>query len=158
MTELQLRFADHCIDQLFNAYPGKKSLSKRFENIEYDEAIIVINILKDKGFTIREGVRTRLTTWGYEIIQEHGSYSGYLKAIDENKRESKVKQGLETENLRLQNEKFTYEQTIREQEELIRELQLQLTKLNLLQKYWWVIFISTSIGIAIRGLLDKALG
>lgn len=69
-----------------------------------------------------------------------------LEMADQNRRITDLTEN----NLKLQNENYDYKNTIREQEQRIRNLEETTLFISLLQKYWWVICISIGIGTALR--------
>lgn len=76
-----------------------------------------------------------------------------LEMADQNRRITDLTEN----NLRLQNENYEYKNTIREQEQRIRNLEEKTLFISLLQKYWWVILTSIGIGITLRALWDKMM-
>ena len=101
-----------------------------------------------------------LTTLG-EKVKSAGGWISYkdqkdIEEQNEKEQEAIIKQ-LQYDNLDMQNESLKYQQTIRDQEQRIRNLEEQNQFLSLLQKYWWAISISIGIGIGLRELLDIAL-
>lgn len=80
-----------------------------------------------------------------EFLKEGGFTSNYNEMLEESMIEDQ-KKTLEIENLRLQNENLKYQQTIRVQEQRIRDLDEQNGFFQLLQKYWWFIGVTFSLG------------
>ena len=91
--------------------------------------------------------------------KEHGSYKNYLLKIKEQSQEKELEQKSEEKRRKLKDkidvlnyESLKHKKTIREQEDRIRDLTEQLTFINLLKSYWWVIGIGFGFGLAIAKL------
>ena len=59
------------------------------------------------------------------------------------------KDQLETEILKLQKDSLEYQLTIRDKEEIIRNLDIKLKRIELIKQYYWVLGIILTIGIVI---------
>ena len=155
MNENQLRYADYCINEVYNtSLPHSATLKMKMDYSSYDESVIVINILIEDNWLIRKGTGYQLVTDKYLRIQKYGSYSKYLHFI-----ETKQKKNVEEQNELMQFDKkvksltvenLEFQKNIREQEQRIRNQIEQLNKWSLRQKYWWAITICfTIIGFVI---------
>lgn len=155
MNENQLRYADYCINEVYNtSLPHSATLKMKMDYSSYDESVIVINILIEDNWLIRKGTGYQLVTDKYLRIQKHGSYSNYQHFI-----ETKQQKNVEEQNELMQFDKkvksltvenLEFQKTIREQEQRIRNQTEQLNKWSLRQKYWWAITICfTIIGFVI---------
>jgi len=110
MNDIQLKYADHCIDKLFVLYPKSGSLSSFFNNSRFNESELVISILKRDSFIERKGVGYIMTDFGHLTIETHSSYSNYINNKNVYQIELYKKEQLETKiseltktNLTLQN-------------------------------------------------------
>lgn len=155
MNENQLRYADYCLNEVYNtSLPHSATLKMKMDYSSYDESVIVINILIEVNWLIKKGTGYQLVTDKYLIIQKHGSYSNYLHFI-ETKQQKNVEEQNELMQLdrkvkSLTVENLEFQKTIREQEQRIRNQTEQLNKWSLRQKYWWAITICfTIIGFVI---------
>lgn len=86
---------------------------------------------------------------------------GWLKYLsDKEKQETELelktqeKDKLDLEIKSLQKENFEYQQTIREQNDRIRNLDEQIKFISLIKLYWWLIPILISIGVFLKVLWD----
>lgn len=146
MNKNQLRYADYCINEVYNtSLPHSATLKMKMDYSSYDESMIVINILIEFHWLIRKGTGYQLVTDKYLIIQKHGSYSNYLHFIETEQQKNVEEQNdlmqLDRKGKLLSIENLEFQKTIREQEQRIRNLTEQLNKWSLLQKYWWAMCI-----------------
>ena len=157
MNENELRYADYCINEAYNAskmHPA--TLKKTMDYIAFDKSKIVINILIEDNWLINNGIRYELGLGKYPIIEEYGSYSKYKKSIENeqqklNEEHSEIMQ-LDEKLKLLSIDNAEFQKTTREQDQRIRDLTEQLNKWSLIQKYWWLIGTCFGIGIGIGKL------
>lgn len=86
----------------------------------------------------------RLLPKGIELIDSKKSVSELYSQIDQEKM-------LEIRIKEFSLEKLEYEKTIREQEQMLRDLSEKIKRMSLFQKYWWFV-------LTIFGLLSYSLG
>jgi hypothetical protein len=67
----------------------------------------------------------------------------------------KAKENLDSEIKHLQKDKLKYEETIRDQNDRIRNLTEDLRFISLIQKYWWLIGACIGLGWFLGEILDK---
>lgn len=79
---------------------------------------------------------------------------GFKNAYENSVKDSKDKQ-LEKDLKRLQKENLEYSQTIREQDNRIRDLNEELKLMGLIKQYWWFIGACIGLGYMVREFLDK---
>ncbi|WP_338731410.1 hypothetical protein [Mangrovimonas cancribranchiae] len=92
------------------------------------------------------------------LIDDFISSGGFTKIKSDIKTDSdieKQKNKLDLEIKILQKDKLEYEETIREQNDRIRNLTEDLKFISLIQKYWWVILTCIGIGWSLGEILDK---
>ncbi|WP_163517944.1 hypothetical protein [Gelidibacter japonicus] len=90
----------------------------------------------------------------------HKSFSNYFQELHDSKLKEEVeklkidnRQELKDKIDQLNYESLKHKETIREQEDRIRDLTERLTFINLLKAYWWVISIGFTIGGIIGGII-----
>lgn len=110
MTEVQLKFADQCINTLLKSYPKPNRLSNFINESKFNDYEYIIHILERDKFIIRNGVRYKITDYGHANIDKYGSYSNFISNANANQIESEQKEQLDTRiaelteiNLALQN-------------------------------------------------------
>lgn len=98
-----------------------------------------------------------LEKFGFEVCKN----GGWLKHLsDKEKQEtelelkSKEKDKLDLEVKLLQKNELQYKETIREQNDRIRNLSEDLKLISLVQKYWWLIGACIGIGWSLGDILD----
>lgn len=154
MNEVQLKYADDCIDKLNKSYPKSDRLNSRFEGLKYEETQKVIGILEIQNWIERSGVQYKLLKTALPVIDEFGSYSNYYKHDLDKENQAKQKAQIETDIAILEKENFEYLSTIREQETRNRSLEEQTKLIELLKLYWWLLLTCIGIGIGIKELWD----
>jgi hypothetical protein len=165
MEENELKYADHCIELLLDAYPVGISLSMKFDGINEKEAKIVIANLKVDNLIERKGIRTKLTVDGYTKLKKFKSYSDYKKHQSALSKIDTEKENIDFELKKLQKESLEYQKTIREKDEEIKTLtkenliiQTKLNKWGLFKIYWWisVTILAITVEIATDVLIKKS--
>lgn len=148
---------DLIIERYFSYLPHGNSyfdtVPREFEyNEQYEikDFLIEENIIEDWG----DAGKHKLTRLGKEIVTVHKGIKNYIE-FKQNEIQKVIDiKAFEEENIILQNQKLKFEETIRNQEQRIRDLEERNHFLNLLQKYWWVIVTSIGIGLGLAELLD----
>ena len=155
MNDIQLKYADHCIDKIFAAYPKSDSLSNFFNGSRFDAYEFVISILKRDSFIERVGTQYKMTDYGHETIETHGSYSNFINQKNIRQLVSEQKEQLDTELKKLQKESLEYQETIRDKEEIIRSLEIKLKRIELIKQYRWFIGFILTVCTILGALLDR---
>jgi hypothetical protein len=109
-------------------------------NIDEDE----INRLENK--VVRSGFITthkqqllqmlELNTFGREMIGDYGSYSKYQETLQEKNQTNEQRENLKTRNDELTNELLTWQNSNKEKDDLLQDLQGKLTKAQLHEIKW----------------------
>lgn len=121
-----------------------ESLMERIAN--YNEKVRVCECHRSKdSYSFKKTYETD------EFMSEGGFEKVYMDELSNIMKNDELKQ-LELENKRLQNDTLKYQQTIRERDETIKQLQTKDLRLSIVQKYWWA--VALVVGIAVR-VIDK---
>ena len=122
----------------------------------------IVNKLKSEGICLEDLDRGYgaygeliLTQLGHKIKTNHGSYSDYLKYLEREETRTNNLEQLQEQNLRLQNKNLTFQQTIQEQEQRIRDLDEQQKFINVIKEYWWLITSAFGLGILLSKVWNK---
>lgn len=92
---------------------------------------------KDKSFGLHTALR--ISTKGQEIYKQ-GGWMAHLEQLKNTEAQKQEMERLQRDNLQLSNESFTHQQTIRDQEQRIRDLQEELSGLDIYRHYWvWLL-------------------
>ncbi|WP_299255310.1 hypothetical protein [uncultured Lacinutrix sp.] len=115
--------------------------------------------LMEREGLIRTSVhRCSVEKFGLKVFNS-GGWLEYLSNQEKQETELELKiqekEILDTEIKLLQKNKLKYEETIREQNDRIRNLTEKLKWVSLIQKYWWVIVTCIGVGWSLGELLDK---
>lgn len=170
MTDIEFEYADYCVSELRDSFPSPSSvdwrnkkrlnLDERLDNRQQAE---ILAILEADNWIERyqQSRMFRLQKSKIEILKEYSSYSNYRKSSDKENQLLKSsfndKSQLETEVLKLQKESLEYLTTIRDKEEIIRNLEIRLKRIELIKQYKWFIgFILTACTI-LGAFLDRIL-
>lgn len=90
---------------------------------------------------------------GYtEEFLKEGGFTSHYNSMKEQFQYEEQKNELEKEKLLLETENLKYQQTIRNQEQRIRDLSEQNSFIQLVKNYWWLLLFLISIGIFIGRL------
>ena len=92
-----------------------------------------------------------------EFLKEGGFTATFLAEKSEFEEEKKVKE-LEREKLELETENLKYKQTIRHQEQRIRDLNEQNSLINLMRNYWWLLIFMLGVGYSIGKAIEFVMG
>ncbi len=151
-------------DKFLNELVSKGSVSldqltHLFENKE-DKIIAIVSEFERKGLAkairIEQGIGI-LTVRRLDYAVQFYNEGGFTK-IQESKINTQNRNEelllLQKKNLELQNENLMYAQTIRDKENVIRELEAKNKFFELLKNYWWLFTILFSIGIFIGKVLN----
>lgn len=131
----------------FDTVPQKFEHNEKYEIKDF---LIEENIIEDWG----DAGKHKLTKLGKEIVTVHKGIKNYIEFKQNQIQKAIDIKTFENENIILQNQKLKFEETIRNQEQRIRDLEEQTLFITLIQKYWWVIGISVGIGIGLAELWD----
>ncbi|WP_298238440.1 hypothetical protein [uncultured Algibacter sp.] len=133
--------------------------NKLFTDFNEDEIMSLIKYIDNSGYEVLEIYLT-----GNPCINITGLTERFLKNGGFTKIESdlksdsdlkKDKESLDLEIKLLQKDKLQYEETIREQNDRIRDLTEKLKLISLIQKYWWVVLTCIGIGWSLGEVLDR---
>lgn len=94
----------------------------------------------------------KMNGYTQEFLNEGGFTSHYHAMIEEYENEEEKKK-LEKEKLLLETENLKYKQTIRDQENRIRNLTEQNSIFQLIKNYWWLIALLFSVGVILGKLI-----
>ena len=86
------------------------------------------------------------------LLHKNGGFKRYFENLKTNESKDNERQLLKDKIDKLNYESLKHKETIREQEDRIRGLSEQLTRINLLKAYWWVIGIGFGLGLLIAKL------
>lgn len=86
------------------------------------------------------------------LFHKNGGFKKYFANKKSNQDKNSERQELKDKMDRLNYESLKHKEKIREQEDRIRSLNEQLTRINLLKAYWWVIGIGFGLGVVIARL------
>jgi len=89
--------------------------------------------------------KIKMNGYTKEFLEEGGFKSRYDDMVTEYENEEE-KNKLEKEKLSLETENLKYKQTIRDQEQRIRDLNEQNSTFQLIKNYWWLLLLLLSIG------------
>ncbi|RLJ69095.1 hypothetical protein CLV86_0489 [Lacinutrix venerupis] len=157
--DLILEFLSENRDRHFNQMELKQKLFPELNKDQVKE--LLQQIIEYKSSLMRVGTES---TIGILPVKHSGLIDDFLLKGGFNKIESdlksdsefdKEKNKLDLEIKLLQKNKLEYEETIREQNNRIRNLTEDLKFISLIQKYWWVVITCIGIGWSLGEILDK---
>lgn len=142
LNQVNIGLVPQLIDGHNNIPTSNSDLDRKYRIVE-DELIrfgLVEQIRGGDNTTIGGYKELKIKAKGMEhVISE--------KSVSELYENEKSEQSIDQKTKQLTLEKLEYEQTIRDQEQRIRDLNEALKAVSLIKKYWWVILTSISIGV-----------
>lgn len=130
---------------------GKQiQIKYRFEEFAY--------LMEREGLIRVKGSYCAVEKFGVNVYNS-GGWLKYINTQEEKKTELELKSQdneiLDKEIKILQKGKLLHEETIREQNDRIRNLTEELKLMSLLQKYWWVIASCVVLGWSLAEILER---
>lgn len=148
------------LDKILNAFGNDEHLDKEtlleiFNNDE-NEASVHVNILSQLGLIRKigeiEGSKLGLLFYKEEQADIFIAEGGFVKKYKDKEKEiteTNELKLLEKRKLELENEALSYQKTIRDQEDRIRDLDERVKKFEMLKNYEWLIRLSIGVVFAI---------
>ncbi len=149
MNEIELEYADYLINKLQNSIQPADDTDWRDNKLRYIEKLNnkgiddVIATLESEGWIKRHQSSSMfsLDKQKISVLREYGSYSNYYKILQQQKDQHIKDIDLQRRINELQNESLEYQKTVRERDDKIAKLDIKLKRLELIQKWWWLISI-----------------